>query len=241
MVRGEPGNQEGTPGIKTSYNRTRTIIMEPIPPSRIGNVRGSGIPPSRPRCMTTWPPQQKRGLFHGASRGAQVVEVTLLTAMTWAAEPVFPSSTFAFALRAVDRPFGCHPRRRRRASNARRSARRQRAFAPAVTPLNLSAICSSARRPYALRARDTYPASKMSSQGVLLLLRLLTAHSTWQHLQTLEDKERSPMRLSHAAVVLTSNPEGMDMKLLMTRKHYLEVANKWWSKYRGMKPQAVPS
>ena len=49
------------------------------------------------------------------------------------------------------------------------------------------------------------------------------------------------MRLSHAAVVLTSNPEGMDIKLLMTRKHYLEVANKWWSKYRGMKPQAVPS
>src|SRR5215510_16348119 len=67
----------------------RTIIMEPIPPSRIGNVRGSGIPPSRPRCMTTWPRQQKRGLFHGASCGAQVVEVTLLTAMTWAAEPVF--------------------------------------------------------------------------------------------------------------------------------------------------------
>jgi hypothetical protein len=48
------------------------------------------------------------------------------------------------------------------------------------------------------------------------------------------------MRLSHAAVVLTSNPEGIDVKLLMTRKHYLEVVNKWWSKYRGMKPQAVP-
>src|SRR5262245_19367562 len=67
----------------------RELIMEPIPPSRIGNARGSGIPPSRPRCMTTWPRQQKRGLFHGAGRGAQVVEVTLLTAMTWAAEPVF--------------------------------------------------------------------------------------------------------------------------------------------------------
>jgi hypothetical protein len=40
------------------------------------------------------------------------------------------------------------------------------------------------------------------------------------------------MRLSHAAVVLVSNPEGTDMKLLMTRKHYLEVVNKWWSKYR---------
>jgi hypothetical protein len=44
-------------------------------------------------------------------------------------------------------------------------------------------------------------------------------------------------RLSHAAVVLVSNPEGRDVKLLMTRKHYLEVVNKWWSRYRGMKPQ----
>jgi hypothetical protein len=48
------------------------------------------------------------------------------------------------------------------------------------------------------------------------------------------------MRLSHAAVVLVSNPEGSDTRLLMTRKHYLEVVNKWWSKYRGMKPQAAP-
>jgi hypothetical protein len=47
------------------------------------------------------------------------------------------------------------------------------------------------------------------------------------------------MRLSHAAVVLASNPEGSDKKLLMTRKHYLEVVNKWWSKYRGMKPKAT--
>ncbi len=46
------------------------------------------------------------------------------------------------------------------------------------------------------------------------------------------------MRLSHVAVILASNPEGSDLKLLMTRKHYLEVVNKWWSKYRGMKPQA---
>jgi hypothetical protein len=47
------------------------------------------------------------------------------------------------------------------------------------------------------------------------------------------------MRLSHAAVILGSNPEGIDRKLLMTRMHYLEVVNKWWSKYRGMKPQAA--
>lgn len=47
------------------------------------------------------------------------------------------------------------------------------------------------------------------------------------------------MRLSHAAVVLLSNPEGIDMKLLITRKHYLEVVDEWWSKYRGMKPKAT--
>jgi len=47
------------------------------------------------------------------------------------------------------------------------------------------------------------------------------------------------VRLSHAAVVLVSNPEGSDIKLLMTRKHYLEVVNNWWSKYRGMKPGAA--
>jgi hypothetical protein len=46
------------------------------------------------------------------------------------------------------------------------------------------------------------------------------------------------MRLSHAAMILASNPEGSDLKLLMTRRHYLEIVNKWWSKYRDMKPQA---
>jgi hypothetical protein len=47
------------------------------------------------------------------------------------------------------------------------------------------------------------------------------------------------MRLSHAAVVLASNSEGIDTKLLMTRKYYLEVANKWWLKYRSISPQAA--
>ncbi len=42
------------------------------------------------------------------------------------------------------------------------------------------------------------------------------------------------MRLSHAAVVLASAPEGRDLNLLMARAHYLEVANSWWSKYRGL-------
>ena len=42
----------------------------------------------------------------------------------------------------------------------------------------VSAFCSSARHPYALRARDTRPASKTSSQAVLWLSPLLTAHRT---------------------------------------------------------------
>ena len=61
----------------------------------LGFVRGSGIPPSRPRCMTiSLAPPTKAGPFSRGQllvneRGVQVVEVTLLTAMTWAAEPVF--------------------------------------------------------------------------------------------------------------------------------------------------------
>jgi hypothetical protein len=42
------------------------------------------------------------------------------------------------------------------------------------------------------------------------------------------------IRLSHAAVVLMSNPQGNDAQLLMTQMHYLEVVNKWWSKYSGL-------
>jgi hypothetical protein len=48
------------------------------------------------------------------------------------------------------------------------------------------------------------------------------------------------LRLSPAALILLPNPDGSDMKLLVTQTHYLGVVNKWWSKYRGMKPQAVP-
>ena len=95
---------------------------------------------------------------------------------------------------------------RSRAATLRQSARviedsrRLRSTARAVTTKMLislgrpSAICSSVRRPCALRARDTYQVSKMSSQDVLRLSPLLTAHSTWQHLQSLEDKERSPSK-----------------------------------------------
>jgi hypothetical protein len=49
------------------------------------------------------------------------------------------------------------------------------------------------------------------------------------------------LRLSHAAVVLTSNPEGRDIKLALTLRRYLDVVNAWWSKYVGMKPQASSS
>jgi hypothetical protein len=65
-------------------NRARTIIMEPIPLSRIGIVRGSGIPPSRPRCMTiSLAPPTKAGPFSRGQllvneRGAQVVEVACI-------------------------------------------------------------------------------------------------------------------------------------------------------------------
>ena len=47
------------------------------------------------------------------------------------------------------------------------------------------------------------------------------------------------MRLSHAAVVLVpqSSAEATDTELLVTSAHYLEVVNKWWSKYRGIKLQ----
>lgn len=43
------------------------------------------------------------------------------------------------------------------------------------------------------------------------------------------------LRLSHAAIILVSDAEGHDAKLLVTRAHYLEVAHAWWSKYRGLK------
>lgn len=42
------------------------------------------------------------------------------------------------------------------------------------------------------------------------------------------------MRLSHAAVILVSNPEGGDPQLLISRAHYVDAANRWWSKYRGL-------
>jgi hypothetical protein len=47
------------------------------------------------------------------------------------------------------------------------------------------------------------------------------------------------IRLSPAALILL-HPDGSDANLLITQAHYLEVVNEWWSKYRGMKPQAAP-
>jgi hypothetical protein len=45
------------------------------------------------------------------------------------------------------------------------------------------------------------------------------------------------MRLSHAALILAENPEGADVKLMVTCEHYLKAINKWFSKYRGMTQQ----
>ena len=42
------------------------------------------------------------------------------------------------------------------------------------------------------------------------------------------------IRLSPAALTLLPNPDGSDMRLLITLKHYMEVHQKWWSKYRGV-------
>jgi hypothetical protein len=39
------------------------------------------------------------------------------------------------------------------------------------------------------------------------------------------------MRFTHAAVILASNAEGQDLKLLVARGHYLHVANTWTAKY----------
>jgi hypothetical protein len=57
------GHRQTVPALPGMIAGERTI-MEPIPPSRIGNVRGSGIPLSRPRCMTIpLAPPTKRGPF----------------------------------------------------------------------------------------------------------------------------------------------------------------------------------
>ena len=52
---------------KLAYNRTRTIIMEPIPPSRIGicaRERDTTQPPALHDYLLG---PANRGLFHGAS------------------------------------------------------------------------------------------------------------------------------------------------------------------------------
>jgi hypothetical protein len=49
------------------------------------------------------------------------------------------------------------------------------------------------------------------------------------------------MRLSHAAMMVSSNPEGDEKKLLATRIHYLAAVNDWWATYRNMTPQTALS
>ncbi|SFO74478.1 hypothetical protein SAMN05216330_104464 [Bradyrhizobium sp. Ghvi] len=48
------------------------------------------------------------------------------------------------------------------------------------------------------------------------------------------------LRFSHAALILVSQPEGKDLKLLAARAHYLSAVHEWWSKYRGLKPSFTP-
>ena len=45
---------------------------------------------------------------------------------------------------------------------------------------------------------------------------------------------------SVGALKLLPNPDGDNMQLLATQTHYIGVVNRWFSKYRGMKPVAVP-
>jgi hypothetical protein len=47
------------------------------------------------------------------------------------------------------------------------------------------------------------------------------------------------LRLSPAGLVLLPHPDGSDTRLLITTAYYLQVVNSWWSKYRGVKPQAA--
>src|SRR5262249_20636779 len=46
------------------------------------------------------------------------------------------------------------------------------------------------------------------------------------------------LRLSIAAMRMP-NPSGRDINLVMAQAHYLEVCQKWWWKYRGVKPQGA--
>ena len=89
-------------------------------------------------------------------------------------------------------PMGAVNNRLRPAVQARATQLPKLVRSPRVSEPN--AFCSSGRRPYALRAPDTPPASRTSSLGVLQLSTLLTAHRTWPHWRGLEDKERSPSR-----------------------------------------------
>jgi hypothetical protein len=67
---------------------------------------------------------------------------------------------------------------------------------PAVGLCNPIVVGCSARRQNVLRARDMLPVSRMSSQAVLRLLPLLTAHRTreLEHLRSFAGKERRPSR-----------------------------------------------
>lgn len=53
--------------------------------------------------------------------------------------------------------------------------------------------------------------------------------------------EEMAKRFGHAAIVLLSDFEGKDVRLDLTRKHYLEVMNAWGAKYFGPSFPRAPS
>ena len=132
-------------------------------------------------------PKPKPARFEFTVGMVLAMALTILAAMTWAVAQ--PSLSLIYHPQLPLLYYGSRP-----AFCLRPRTPASRRLRPAVAQRQPTPLCSSGRRPCALRARDTYPASKMSSQGALRLLPLLTAHSTWQHLQSLEDKERRPSR-----------------------------------------------
>jgi hypothetical protein len=83
-----------------------------------------------------------------------------------------------------------------------------------------------------LASHASYPGISMTTTGADKLAQVGPFFDQTKLISWLQELA---MRLSHAAVVLVSTPEGSDRKLLLTRMQYLEVVKEWWSKYRGMK------
>ena len=100
-------------------------------------------------------------------------------------------------------------------------------FVPNLWICNSIEVGSSAHRQNVLPARDKLPVSRMSSQGVLRLLPLLSERRTREaeHLRSFAGKERSPSREAleqRKAEPLTLNPTLVN--LLVRLPHACERA-----------------